>query len=333
MDETTELQSAAASDRFHATETATNISEPTTRAEDPNDSDYQEEESDKDTAVKARAKPKVSGQNTLQLPKPLPKKRKSNTFERLADDGGIYKPSPESDSDGESEAKKGTQKKTIGVRPRKLQKTSQDSAVDSPSKFAPSASVAENQSSPQNQCPSVSRVIGADAGGKHNSRIGAPSSGLQHPPRRQSLKDIKQTVTSPPPSGRLVKSQKGSVRQSASPLPASDFAGLDYIKPSTATKTEAPQAGRFGAPEVAYSADPSTEDGIPPMPKLPKAVRLPSGEVVSTAPPTGKVTSNASSGGTKLTKKKPVERRQSKSPEKENQPHSKKSFEWPEDVF
>jgi hypothetical protein len=240
MDETTELQSAAASDRFHATETATNISEPTTRAEDPNDSDYQEEESDKDTAVKARAKPKVSGQNTLQLPKPLPKKRKSNTFERLADDGGIYKPSPESDSDGESEAKKGTQKKTIGVRPRKLQKTSQDSAVDSPSKFAPSASVAENQSSPQNQCPSVSRVIGADAGGKHNSRIGAPSSGLQHPPRRQSLKDIKQTVTSPPPSGRLVKSQKGSVRQSASPLPASDFAGLDYIKPSTATKTEAP---------------------------------------------------------------------------------------------
>jgi hypothetical protein len=34
-----------------------------------------------------------------------------------------------------------------------------------------------------------------------------------------------------------------------------------------------------------------------------------------------------------LTKKRPIERHNSKSPEKENLPHSKKSFEWPEDVF
>jgi hypothetical protein len=334
VNETSELQSVAASDRFHAAETATSISEPTTRAEDPNDSDYQEEKSDKESAVKARAKAKVKPQKTLQIPKPSPKKRKSNSFERLADDGGIYKPNEESDSDGESEVKKGTQKKNIGARPRKLQKVSQDSTVDSISKITPSTSAVENQSPAQNQRTSASRATGAPAGSKNNSRTGAASSGPQIAPRRQSLKGIKHTVTSPPPSGRLVKSQKGSVRrQSVSPPPASDFTGLDYVKPSTATKAEAPQLSRLAAPDVAYSADPSTEDGIPPMPKMPKAVRLPSGEVINTAPPAGKATSNASSGGAKLTKKKPVERRNSKSPEKENQPHSKKSFEWPEDVF
>jgi hypothetical protein len=335
VDETSELQSVAASDRFHAAETATSISEPTTRAEDPNDSDYQGEKSDKESAVEARAKAKVKPQKTLQIPKPSPRKRKSNSFERLADDGGIYKPNGESDSDGESEVKKGTQKKNIGARPRKLQKVSQDSTVDSTSKLTPSTSVVENQSPPQNQHTSVSRATGAPAGSKNNSRTGAASSGPQIAPRRQSLKGIKHTVKSPPPSGRLVKSQKGSVRrQSVSPPPASDFTGLDYVKPSTAAKTEAaPQPGRLAAPDVAYSADPCTENGIPPMPKMPKAVRLPSGEVINTAPPTGKAPSNASSGGAKLTKKKPAERRNSKSPEKENQPHSKKSFEWPEDVF
>jgi hypothetical protein len=334
VDETSELQSVAASDRFHAAETATSISEPTTRAEDPNDSDYQEEESDKNSAVKARAKPNVKRPKALQLPKPSPKKRKSNTFERLADDGGIYKPSGGSDSDGEPEVKKDTQKKNIGARPRKLQKVSQDSSVDSTSKLAPSRPAVENQSPQQNQHPSALRAIGAPAVSKHNSRTGAASSGPQIATRRQSLKGIKHTVTSPPPSGRLVKSQKGSVRrQSVSPPPASDLTGLDYVKPSTAAKAEVPQPGRLAAPDVAYSADPSTEDEIPPMPKMPKAVRLPSGEVINTAPPAGKATSNTSSGGAKLTKKKPVERHNSKSPEKENQPHSKKSFEWPEDVF
>jgi hypothetical protein len=333
VDETSELQSVAASDRFHAAETATSISEPTTRAEDPNDSDYQEEKSDKESAVKVRAK--VKQQKMLQIPKPSPKKRKSNSFERLADDSGIYKPNGDSDSDGESEVKKGTQKKNIGARPRKLQKVSQDSTVESTSKLTPSTSVGENQSPPQNQRTSASRATGAPAGSKNNFRTGAASSGPPIAPRRQSLKGIKHTVTSPPPSGRLVKSQKGSVRrQSVSPPPTSDFTGLDYVKPSTATKTEAaPQPGRLAAPDVTYSAHPSTENGIPPMPKMPKAVRLPSGEVINTAPAAGKAPSNASSGGAKLTKKKPAERRNSKSPEKENQPHSKKSFEWPEDVF
>ena len=237
----------------------------TTETSSSGNSSYDEEESARDPTPKH---------------KPTPKKRKSTVFERMADDGGKYKPS---DSDVESEAESGVKKPTLRKKnsaagPRKLQKTIH--------KELPSTPDLKNVS-PQNQ---------------------------RNPaPRYQASKGLKLKQT--PPKPQLVKGKLPG-RQSASPPPSSAFTGLKYSKPSTKKVAEAKQA--------AYSKLPSTDD-VPPMPKMPNAVRLPSGEVISTAPKSANAPARV---GSKLTKARPVT--------KEGEGREKnqdEQFDWPDDVF
>ena len=130
-------------------------------------------------------------------------------------------------------------------------------------------------------------------------------------------------------------------RQSVSPPPSGQFTGLEYTKPSS----QSSQNGKVGEPRMAtYSAIPSADgDDVPPMPKLPKAVRLASGEVVK-IPQNGKISGgnganlqHTGSHTSKLTKARPTpspkkgDERKSTNPKKDGE--QKKDFEWPDDVF
>lgn len=97
-------------------------------------SNYEEEaevgdsESDNESTPRARpSKPTTPPKKTQPAPAPR-RKRKSNTFERLADDGGRYKPTKESASEAESDLSLATKKKKLNTKgpPRKLQKVVQE---------------------------------------------------------------------------------------------------------------------------------------------------------------------------------------------------------------
>ena len=130
-------------------------------------------------------------------------------------------------------------------------------------------------------------------------------------------------------------------RQSVSPPPSGPFTGLEYAKPSSQSSNNV-----AGEPKMAaYSAIPSADgEDVPPLPEMPKAVRLASGEVVnippqSTAVPARKqkgVGSVVSREGSKLTKARPsVSPKKERGRDKENVGEKGKGedFEWPEDVF
>jgi hypothetical protein len=257
----------------------------TTETSNSSDSDEEEESVEKDPTPEA---------------KPTLKKRKSTVFERMADDGGKYKPSDSDvDSEAESEVKKSTPtKKNAAAGPRKLQKTVHKAT---PAKEPPSTPDVKNPS-PQNQRNPAPRYQGSSKGPK-----------------------LKQTPVKP----QLIKS-KVPRRQSASPPPSSSFTGLQYPKPSAGMTPAV-------AKQAVYSAIPSADGDVPPIPKMPNAVRLPSGEMISTAS-TVKFTNSARTGS-KLTKTRPLakeggEREKKKVEEKKTaQPGLKEPFSWPDDVF
>ncbi|RDL38239.1 uncharacterized protein BP5553_02579 [Venustampulla echinocandica] len=225
-------------------------------------------------------KPVATAKKTRNL---TPKKRKS-VFEGLADDGGRYKPT-DADSDGESEIKKpALKKKSATARPRKLQKVTQEAAPPMPRAKPSISTVAARRSSITNTTSSI-------------------------PTARASS------------SSRLVKPTARTSRQSTSPPPSSTFTGLDYAKSSTSSKARK-NSEQLASPakNVAYIANPAMGNDVPPMPKLPKAVRLASGEVVST-----QGSSVVGEGKRKLRKEKPGVESESEM--------AKASFEWPADVF
>ncbi|KAN0110232.1 hypothetical protein V8E51_006619 [Hyaloscypha variabilis] len=300
----------AASDVGHTVvETATTISEPSTKAYDPKDGDYVEDGSDHETTPKPeRAKPATE----KTLLKKTPSKKRKSTFERLADDGGIYKPSQDTESDPESEIKKLTpRKKNSDVRPRKLQKTVQE--TDSESKSKPSTSK-----------PAAPAGLGGPS--RNASLDTASASTPSVPTRGNSVKGGKKLVSPPPPSQKSKILQKAP--QSFAPPPSSSFSGLDYTKPSVTRQSITP-VGELVGNDVAYSADPTTDDSVPPMPTMPKAIRLSSGEVIQTTP---SVTSNTSktskTGPTKLTKPRPAPK-----DSKTKKPEPDDDFDWEKDVF
>jgi hypothetical protein len=293
-----------------AAETATNISEPSTKPYDPNDVDFIEERTDEE----GTPQPPKTKQSTEETPtKKTPNKKRKSIFERLADDGGQYKPSQGSGSDPESEVKKSTpRKKNAGVRPpRKLQKTIQESSGDS------------------NPNPSTSKTDHrVSASGLGASSHNSSSAKASMPARRNSLKGTKK-LTSPPPSGMKSKIPQNG-KQSFSPPPSSSFTGLDYMKPSLSKQT-VKQVGGLVSKDIAYSADPTTDDTVPPMPPMPKAIRLSSGEVIKTTTSFGNNTSKASSSGpTKLTKPRPAPK-ETKKQDSEKLPSD--DFQWDRDVF
>jgi hypothetical protein len=313
---------------YMVAETATTISEPSTKAYDPDDLDYVEEESDGEKTA-ARRPAKASTEKNPS--KKTPTKKRKSVFERQADDGGQYKPSHDTDSDPESEVKESTpRKQNTGVRPRKLQKTVQESNGD-PSSRASTSKPLKTPSSSQD------RTSTSNAGGSNHVNGSGTASMDAHslPGRRNSLKGMKK-LTSPPPPGRIAKSkltQKGN--QSFSPPPSSSFTGLEYMKPSL-SKQAAKRIGELVGNDVAYSADPMTDESVPPMPEMPKAIRLSSGELIkTTASSFGSGTFKASSGPTKLTKPRPAPKENEKRENKkqDNDKEVDDDFHWDRDTF
>jgi hypothetical protein len=321
------IREKAVSDVGHmAAETATTISEPSTKAYDPNDFDYVEEKSEGETTTKRRPAKATTDQTPTK--KTPTKKRKSN-FERLADDGGQYKPSQDADSDPESEVKKTTpRKQNVGARPRKLQKIVPESNGDASSK----ASASKSMKTPSSSQDHIS-TPGARGNNQNKGSGNASMDASSVPGRRNSLKAMKK-LTSPPPPDRMAKSKilpKG--KQSFSPPPSSSFTGLDYMKPSLSKQTTK-HVAELVDNNVAYSADPTTDDNIPPMPAIPKAIRLSSGEVVKTSTSFGSGASKTSAGPTKLTKPRPAHK-ESVRPENKKQDNDEADddFHWDRDTF
>ena len=133
-------------------------------------------------------------------------------------------------------------------------------------------------------------------------------------------------------------------RQSVSPPPSGSFTGLQYKKPSAQLIRNGTEIGE--ARMATYSAVPSIDGSdVPPIPKLPKAVRLASGEVVNIPPQKinhripseGMRFQQTGSDPSKSTKARSTsspleggELRKSTSPKKNS---GREHFEWPEDVF
>lgn len=310
------IREKAASETGHTViETATNISEPSTKLYDPNDGDYVEEGSDRETTPKPQRVKLVTEKTPL---KKTPTKKRKSTFERLADDGGVYKPSQDSESDPESEVKKSMPRKSnSGARPRKLQKIVQESDGESKARL------------------SVSKTgTPASLGGlsRNTSSAKAATSASSVPMRGNSLRGGKK-LTSPPPPGQKNKIPQTGM-QSFSPPPSSSFTGLDYTKPSVARQS-IKTVGELVGNDIAYSADPTTDDSVPPMPTMPKAIRLHSGEIIQTTATSfasnvskNSKTSKTSSGPTKLTKPRPAPK-ESKSKKQE----ADDDFHWDRDTF
>jgi hypothetical protein len=304
----------------------TTVTEPSTNPSESQDNSQEQEGSPKESSKPGPVKP-------------VTKKRKS-TFVPLADDGGRYKPGPDSESDPESEAKKVTTRKKKAAAPtrNKLQKISHTTTnQDRPPKNTTSTHIASLQSSPPNKGISKPLFQLPSKGIKTNTNS-SPSSN-QTPPRANCVRPSKKAalVISASSSSKLVKSkpiQNQGRQQSVSPPPSSSFTGLDYTKPSKSPKHNLESPSK----EEIYIANPSNEDDIPPMPKLPSSVRLPSGEFVSTALSN---LASATPGASKLTKakkltkenKNPVRGQEGGKNNENKEPNRKQSFEWPEDVF
>ena len=149
------------------------------------------------------------------------------------------------------------------------------------------------------------------------------------PHQRQLTPRKKLAMSSSSKSGKSKITAKG--RQSVSPPPSGQFTGLEYVKPSS-------QSGGNGGPEArmaVYSAMPTADgEDVPPMPTMPKAVRLASGEVVNIPAPAaaaqkGNSGSQLHTGG-KLTKARP---NSGPAKGKGKGTGKKEDFEWPDDVF
>ncbi|KAK0122300.1 hypothetical protein ONS95_010546 [Cadophora gregata] len=281
------------------------------------------------------------------------KKRKS-IFERVPDDGGDYTPSRDEDdgddladdvvSDVSSISKpkhKSTSTSTKASKtsttrgkgptitlqhPRKLQKT-----VPGPKA---TAKTTVSKTSPPSKIPnSVS---------SYRPSIPPPTRAAPPPPPPSQKKFQNNHITSPPPSARLMKMNKATLlptnrQQSASPPPSSATftgPGLNYKKPSqrqSRIPSKAPSTSRHNddddEEDDAYIADPALSPSIPPLPPMPKAVRLASGEVVSTAGMVKNVSGTASSNGG-VVNRETRERAAGMTASS-----SKQSFEWPDDVF
>ncbi|KAG4429401.1 hypothetical protein IFR05_015116 [Cadophora sp. M221] len=288
-----------------------------------------------------------------QLKPAEPAKKRKSIFERVPDDGGDYNPSEVEDeeddddlaSDIVSEVSSLTKPKTKSTSTSKVSKSSNPRkkgpiiTLQHPRKLQKTVPGPKTTNAPKNSPPGSSSTVSSSRPSIPPPTRSAPPP----PPTGRNPPAIKkhqtQHITSPPPSGRLMKSNKvplppTSRQQSASPPPSSATftgPGLTYTKPSR-THNLTPKAPSHHQEDV-YSADPAMSPSIPPLPPMPKAVRLASGEVVSTqgkvsSIPPVKTKTSASVAGTNGGMKREQRERTGVSSSS-----SKQSFEWPDDVF
>jgi hypothetical protein len=261
-------------------------------------------------------------------PKPMsriPSKKRKNAFESLTDDGK-HKPSENQDETDESEIKNLTPKslkQTVLVTPRpiKLQKMS------------PSTLGSKMESSPQNSRVSASRVQPRPfASGIQALSRGVPSGSSK-------------LTSSPAPVRKLSKvqrsHQKASQQSVESPPSSPTFMGMKDEEATaicSSPRDATSGSGRIDPANLIYSADPNTEPDVPPMPPLPKNIRLASGEVISTSISANLAKPQLQAGVNKLTKPRSFSPRKHGIQEKklsanEARARADPSFEWPDDVF
>jgi hypothetical protein len=186
---------------------------------------------------------------------PAKSKKRKGTF---ADNSGTYHPPPHSESSHATalttEVKK-ARTKTSKAAPAKLQKSSK--APPSKDTQAPSKDGASNKPPTSKEDRTATSTTSPQ---KAKSKT-APR------PQRGPGSAVSRA------GSKLVKVNKNAPQSTSPPPSTPSFTGLTYAKP----------AARGGGREVEpmYSAVPGEEGAVPPMPKLPKSVRLPSGEVIA----------------------------------------------------
>ncbi|KAG9228950.1 hypothetical protein BJ875DRAFT_216281 [Amylocarpus encephaloides] len=258
---------------------STNSEEPSSElSSPPHSSDFEEEEEEEDASDRegtprpARKKP--SPLEKVPTSKSSPKteaqrRRKISAFDRLVKDDGAYKPRHDTTTD-DSEIRMPALKKRTPARPRKLQKVTRESELSSPPRAEESNSPVKT---PTRAPPPVPR---ATLNGRANftarntvehiaAQLTTTSTSSEAPPRTSS--------------GRLTKKPHftSPQRRSVSP-PSRELGGIDYKKPSVSSPIQAVE--QLEPRAAAYIANPALGHDVPPMPKMPKAVRLASGEVV-----------------------------------------------------
>lgn len=269
-----------------------------------------------------------------------PTKKRKTIFERDPDDGGEYTPSEEDEEEEEDDVAADVVSDVSSVTKPKSKATSTSTTKSKVSRGKGPIIILQHPrklqktvSGPKNSTVAKSALPKASSSA---SSMAPPTRAAPPPPpgRTASKKQPSQNqhITSPPPSGRLMKHNKQplpptSREQSASPPPSSatfTSPGLKYTKPSH-NAPKAPTHTHVHQEET-YSADPTMSPSIPPVPPMPKAVRLASGEVVSTV---GKVKSVlVKKTGAKSANGDAKQERTTMTASS-----SKQSFEWPDDVF
>lgn len=304
---------------------------PAVSAAEP-DSDYNDDPNGAETKVEsalsitstaeleATRKPARNGSR-----KSVPKIRKGKTFfERAGDRSGTYRPARSE----VSVATTASGVKKVKVTPKKgrvaaskLQKSglAKETLKSSPKSSPPKSSPAKSspaKSSPAKTSPSKPSSVQEDA---PTTPVAEQESGSPQKARYRTTPIPNKSASASTAGKQTMKLAKStSVKKPrASTKESIEEEGLAYVKPSK--KAAAKQM------EPMYSAIPSTEGAVPPMPKLPKAVRLPSGEVINTA---AHVASTASQAvGIRMAGGEPEKKKIDTNMMRED------SFEWDKDVF
>ena len=283
---------------LRATETtqATTVSEASTVVYNPKESTSNQDEQVQDTIEEDLSEVDLITSKSPSIPK--------NRFARVFDKSSAYNPDQESESEEDSEDEGIiTPKSSVVAQSQKLQKPT--AILKNGSKvLSHKVRPVKKASSPLSHRPSASR------------------------PRQQpNTKVTSQTglATIPRQPSKLQKNQNNASRSSkakqALSSPPSSFASLELNKPSLQPPV---QPNTYSGTHNTYTPD----SDVPPVPPLPAAVRLASGEIINTA--TVRVQPQAAKL-TKLKARRAV--KESASPKGKDGMKRDKSFEWPPDVF
>lgn len=227
----------------------------------------------------------------------------------LADSGGVYKPSGASvtgDSDVHPPKRQTSKRKSIGAPVQKLQNNalipSPPRRLPPPPPTPPKADgfVAQNEKVNEKHAVATNGTINTVSNSSSSSKDGdqsqAASSSRVPPTRKISRKELPSS-TSRVSKPKAVLKDHPRARQSVSPPPsASTFEPkIDMIKlgrqpdaPVSTSNTRERNNGSKESAEIMHDQNAHStgrrgrvhSSEIPPMPRLPKTVRLPTGEVV-----------------------------------------------------
>ncbi|KAL2066561.1 hypothetical protein VTL71DRAFT_2632 [Oculimacula yallundae] len=311
--------------------------------------DYEDEE--------LTPKPKIKLNNQTEPIKALePTKKRKSIFERIPDDGGAYNPSDdEEDNEDDLESDIVSEVSSL-AKPKTLTKSKSTSTTTSRASSSRSKGptlllqhprkLQKVVSGPKNT--KVSGVKASDAKSSVSTATLPPPPTRTAPPPPPSASSASNHPTKPKTLQKsntlkktsLAPTSLGNRQQSASPPPSSaTFTSpeLKYTKPTRTHVLTPMKAALRKRDDVDVREEEEDEyeyedgDAVPPMPPMPKAVRLASGEIVKTEGMVKplktkgkKVGAGKNEAGGSGGEKEGVGMSASV---------SKQSFEWPDDVF